>query len=78
MSLGIRTEHFGGQESTVPRRYKIKATDETGTAIAPSKMQDNVHQQMYDGDRHLHVVTLLMDDTGEVRMYADNALARLD
>ena len=78
MNLGIRTEHFGQSEPTVPRRYKIKATGETGTALGPSKAPTATHQQMNDGERHLHVVTLLMENTGEVRMYADDALETQD
>ena len=73
-----RTEHFGRSEPTVPRRYKVKATGETGTALGPSKAPTATHQQMDDGERHLDVVTLLMENSGEVRVYAEDAPGTLD
>lgn len=70
----LQTEHIGGDGPPIPRKYKVKYSGEIGTALGASKSPNAIHQQMSDGKRRVSVVSLLMEGTGEVRMYADHAL----
>lgn len=78
MNLGIQTVHIGGDDLSPPPRYRVKATDENGTALGAQPALSSTEHPMYCGNQRIMVVNLLMDDTREVRTYADDALETLD
>lgn len=78
MNLGIQYEHISGDRPTPPKKFHVKATGEHGTALAQIGETGEPGNKMTDGEHELRVITLLMDDTNEVRMYADNALKALE
>jgi hypothetical protein len=77
MAPRVHTEHLGGTPPSGPRKYRVKATEATGVALAPSARPNDTHRQMTNGERHFYAVTLLMDGTGEIRTYTTDALDTL-
>lgn len=74
----IQTEHISGDGPPAPRKYKVKSSGETGTALGVGASPNATHRQMSDGKQRVNVVSLLMEGTGEVRMFVDDAIESLD
>lgn len=78
MSPNFRTEHFDNRTPSTSRRFKVTATGETATALSPKNATAQTYEYMYDGERHIPVHYLLMDDSGEVRMFTGDAIEYVD
>lgn len=59
-------------------RFKIKATGETGSAVAPNDRPAQIHQAVCIGPKHnVLVIDLCLDDSGEIKRFLAEKLEEI-
>lgn len=72
----ITTTHFGPEETSA-RRFRVKATGETGVALGKPGVGHADTRPASIGPRNVHLIDLCNEETGEVRTYLASFLEEI-